>query len=304
MSLGINNSAYLTSIGADAANGLYKKSAAKGADKTEKTDASAVKKTDDSSSGVSSKYDRYIRSAENDTATTGISQTNESKLLKKAQDLLSKLREKYKDFDLYVGNTTDEQEKLSNAGSKDVSVIFSSDELEKMAESEEYANQITDKIDSAVGLMKKVTDKYSFDNTPDSEHGQITKIGITINSDGTVSMFADLQKASLKQSERIKAQQAEKKADAKKAAKEAAEKDAAEKADGKVTDKSTGKDVTKTDEAEGTETDYPEYRYDPATVKFTTVKASNVEDLVKAIKGVNWDDISPALAGDRVDFTA
>lgn len=305
MSLGINNSSFYTSLGADAVSGLYKKQQTKKTDETTKTDSAKSTSTESDSSKISSKYDRYIKSADGDTATTGISQTNEKNLSKKAQDLLSKLREQYKDFDLYVGNTTEEQEKLSNAGTKDISVIFSADELEKMANDEEYANQVTDKIDSAVGLLKKATDKYGLENTPESEHGQITKLGITLNDDGTVSLFADLQKASLKESERIKAQAADKKAAAKKAEKDKAEKDAADK-DGKVTDKSTGKDVSKSDEAEEADTDYeyPEYRYDPATVKFTTVTASNVEDLIKAIKGVKWDDISPALAGDRVDFTA
>lgn len=301
MSLGINGSTLAGVLGNQAANGIYKKSQAKGTEKSDtaaKTDSSA--KTDGSEkteSSKSSKLDRYVSSAEDKTKTLGISQTNETKLSGKAQDLLKKLRDKYKDFDLYVGNTNEEQEKLSNAGSKDISVIFSADELEKMAADESYEKKITDKIDSAVDEMKKVSEKYSFDNKPESEHGQITKIGITIGSDGTVQMFADLQKASLKQSERIKAQQAEKRADAKKAAKEDAE-DKATKADGSVKDKSTGKAVS-TDEE-----DYPEKAYDPATVKFTTVKAGNMDDLVKAIQNVNWDEISPALAGERVDFKA
>ena len=301
MSLGINSSTLVGALGNQAANGIYRKStkgteksdSASKADSSSKSDSAA--KTDDAKS---SKLDRYVSSAEDKTKTLGISQTNESKLSSKAQDLLKKLREKYKDFDLYVGNTNEEQEKLSNVGSKDISVIFSADELEKMAADDKYANEITDKIDSAVDQMKKVSEKYSFDNKPDSEHGQITKIGITIGSDGTVQMFADLQKASLKQSERIKAQQAEKRVDAKKAAKEDAK---AEKTDGSVKDKKTGKTVSDEDNVSA---DYPEKAYDPATVKFTTVKAGNIDDLVKAIENVNWDDISPALAGDRVDFTA
>lgn len=299
MSLGINSSTLVGALGNQAANGIYKKSQTRGTEKSDtaaKSDSSAkTESSDKADSAKSSKLDRYVSSAEDRTKTLGISQTNETKLSSKAQSLLQKLRDKYKDFDLYVGNTNEEQEKLSNAGSKDISVIFSADELEKMAADESYEKKITDKIDSAVDEMKKVSEKYSFDNKPDSEHGQITKIGITIGNDGTVQMFADLQKASLKQSERIKAQQAEKRADAKKAAKEDAK---ASEADGSVKDKTTGKTVS------DDEDDYPEKAYDPATVKFTTVKAGNMDDLVKAIQNVNWDEISPALAGDRVDFTA
>ena len=62
--------------------------------------------------------------------------TETKKLSKKAQDILKKLKDKYGNMDFFVSDTTDDTEarQIMSRGTKEYSVLLSSDELEKMAE--------------------------------------------------------------------------------------------------------------------------------------------------------------------------
>lgn len=132
-------------------------------------------------------------------ATTQNSEVKKPQLSTAAQQLLEKLQKTYNNMDFMVyGNGQDAKEILSQ-GTKEISVLFSSDELEKMASDEKYLKQKMQGIDGAVRMSEEINQKYGFErafgkeSTADTE---ITKIGIAFNDDGTTSFFAELEKSS------------------------------------------------------------------------------------------------------------
>ena len=202
-----------------------------------------------------------------DKSASGISAKNEAKLSKKAQDFLATLREKYGDYDFMVGNSTDDMRNLEGSGSKEFSVIFSSAELERMANDEKYANEKMQGVEGAVKMCKRINEEYGF---PNGAEGSINKITIAIGDDGSMKIFAELEKSSAKQKERIEAAK-EQKAEAKK---DAEKKEKAKKANS-----------------------------EDESVKRTTIEASSEEDLIEQLKNLDWSKISESHSGDKINFT-
>ena len=200
-----------------------------------------------------------------------VSSNSKVELSERAQKLLDKLKEKYGDrMDIMVANfsTDEEAQQIMSRGTKDYSVLISVDELEKMAESEETEQELFKKIDDATGNLEKLKEQLE-------ESGEEVKsIGISIADDGTVSYFAELEKASEKQKERIDAAKEAKQEEAAKAAKEAKK----EKLEKK-----------------------------PETVKTATVKGSSIDELLENIKKIDWNAIKEQQvvpAGGHFDFSA
>lgn len=155
-------------------------------------------------------YDSTVKSRNNyiKTGTSGKSNStnnniDQPELSDKAQALLEKLKKKYGNMDLMVADFSGDEDAKSilSHGTKEYSVLFSTEELEKMASDQKYEKEYTNKIDDAVKMSKQINRKYGFG--PDSEKGEITKFGVSFNSDGTTSYFAELEKMSDKQRERI-----------------------------------------------------------------------------------------------------
>ena len=96
---------------------------------------------------------------------------------------------------------------------------------------------------------------------------KITKFGISFNSDGTTTFFAQLEKSSASQKEYLEKLQ---------------EKKAAEK-----------KEAKKKEQSKQTE------------VRKTTVQANSKEELLDKIKNIDWDSIKPEenKIGGRFDFS-
>lgn len=107
---------------------------------------------------------------------------SENKLSAKAQEYLKKLREKYKDYDFIVADEGDDKEGLASASDKEYSVMISSDELEKMADDEEYSNKMLGQMESAIDASKKISDEY----------GYIKQMTIDILGDGNIRFLAEL----------------------------------------------------------------------------------------------------------------
>ena len=195
------------------------------------------------------------------------------KLSDKAQALLDKLKKKYDNMDFMVAENTDDAKSILSRGTKEYSVLFSASELEKMAEDEdvekEYISKLENATDEKEGLASLLGD----------DKNNVSRIGISFNADGTTSYFAELEKTSEKQQERIEKAR-EKRADEKKAA----EKTAADK-----------KNAEKLEETYG----------EKPSVKRTTVEASTKEELLQKIADVDWDKVSEidAAEGSRFDFT-
>lgn len=159
------------------------------------------------------------------TGTNRTKNTEPAKLSRGAQKVLDELKKKYGKMDFMVAdfNGDEEAKEILSRGTKEFSVLFSSDELEKMAEDENYKEKNFGRIEEAVKMSDRINAR--FDVSQDSDSAEVKKVGISFNSDGTTSYFAELEKSSAQQRERIE-QSREKRAEEKKASekKEAAKK--------------------------------------------------------------------------------
>ena len=203
--------------------------------------------------------------------TNDISGKNEANLSKKAQDFLKNLREKYGDYDFMIGNSTDDLKALSKTGSKEFSVIFSSAEIERMANDEKYAEEKMQGVAGAVKMAKRVAEEYGF-GSASGENGVINKIGVTVDDSGKMKLFADLEKTTSKQRERIEANR-EKRAEEKKSADKAKKKN-------------------------------PYEKNDKPSVKRARIEADTEEEFIDKLKNLDWSKIEDSHSGDRVNFTA
>lgn len=131
---------------------------------------------------------------------TKTDETGKTKLSKKAQALLEKLRQTYGNMDFMVADfdSGEEAQKILARGTKEFSVLFSSEELEKMASDETYEKECLDRIEGAVRMSEQINQEYGFSSASgeNAEQGEIARMGVSFQKDGTVTYFAELQKAS------------------------------------------------------------------------------------------------------------
>lgn len=146
----------------------------------------------------------------------------ETQLSEKAQTLLKKLRETYGDMDFFVADFSkgdNAKDILSKAG-KEFSVILTVEELEKMASDEKYEKEYMGRVQGARRMSEQINKEYGFTSTfgEAASRTKVSKIGISINEDGTTTFFAELEKSSQQQRERIENAREEKLAERKKQA--------------------------------------------------------------------------------------
>lgn len=123
-----------------------------------------------------------------------------TKLSQKAQALLEKLQKTYKNMDFMAAdykNGTEAGDILSR-GTKEFSVLFSPEELEKMASDKKYEKEYMAKIQGAVQMSDQINRQFGFESGlgKNAESSQLTKVGMSFNSDGTTTLFASLEKQS------------------------------------------------------------------------------------------------------------
>ena len=151
-------------------------------------------------------------------------------------------------------------------------VIFSKEEMEKMASDPKYYAEKMHSIEGALRMSDEINAQFGFERTFGKTNGnadadtKITKFGISFNSDGTTTFFAQLEKSSASQKEYLEKIQ-EKKAEEKKEAKK----------------KEQSKQIE---------------------VRKTTVQENSKEELLDKIKNIDRDSIKPEenKIGGRVDF--
>ncbi len=134
---------------------------------------------------------------------------NNVKLSERAQALLEKLRKIYKDMDFMVADyeSGEDAKEILSRGTKEYSVLFSSEELEKMASSEKYEKEYISRMEGAVRMSEQINKENGFTSALGKNVGEgvINRIGIAFNKDGSTSFFAELEKTTAKQRERIEA---------------------------------------------------------------------------------------------------
>lgn len=190
-----------------------------------------------------------------ETKTEKEEKTNKSNtvnLSKKAQNLLKELKKKYGNMDFIVANYENEEEAASylSRGTKEYSVLIDPESLEEMASDTKTKEKYMSLIDEATENLSDVKEQLG------EEGNDVTRLGVSIGKDGTVSYFAELEKSSAKQRERIEKAQEEKREE-------------------KRTEKRTGKE---------------ERNYYNGT-KRTRVTASSTDELVEKIEQVDWSKI-------------
>lgn len=210
-------------------------------------------------------------------AATQTGSIGEAGLSKGAQALLEKLRKSYGDMDFMVADFDkgDNAKDILSRGTKEVSVIFSSSELEKMASDEKYEKEYMERVQDALRMSEQINREFGFTSAFGEKSGssEISRIGISFNSDGTTSFFAELEKSSARQREHI-----EKAREEKRAARKEQEKERLEN----------------------------RYLREDTGVKRTTVQADSMEELLEKIRGVDWDSVraeNRPQSGGRFDFT-
>lgn len=212
-----------------------------------------------------------IQSAKADSAKSASASKGDKKapeLSRAAQKLLKELQKSYKNMDFIVADyeTDEEAAALLSRGKEEYSALISADELEKMAADENVKKKNLEILDGAVSRLDEMKTKLG-DKADD-----VTRIGITIGDGREVSFFAELEKSSAKQRERIEKQREDRKEEAK--------------------------------DAKKTEAD--EYRaHGKNAEKRTTVFASTVEELAEKIANVDWNTIKEETynpTGQKFDF--
>lgn len=193
-------------------------------------------------------------------------------LSNRAQKLLKEMQKTYGNMDFMVADYETEEEAASylSRGKNDYSVLLTPEELEKMAADEDYKKQNLKTLDDAVAKLGEMKQQLG-------EKGEdVKRVGIAIGDNGEVSYFAELEKVSEKQRERIDRQRESRKDEA---------------ADAK---KKAEQDKLK------------ESGFLHGGVKRTMVFASSAEELSKKISQVNWNRIKEedyAPVGNRFDLT-
>ena len=182
-------------------------------------------------------------------------QVDEKKLSAKAQDFLKKLQEKYDNYDFVIADNVDDPQSFSKQSDRGYSVILSTEEIERMAEDEEYAEKVMGQVDKAVGVIDKVAEEKLEDGV------NFSSLAVSIDDESNMKLFAGLEKMSEEQQERLE----------KLKEKRAEEKQNAEK---------------NSEEDESTEEE------ETFSVKSANVEANSVEELLEKIFSIDWEKIS------------
>lgn len=203
------------------------------------------------------------------------SEDSQVKLSRGAKRLLEELRKTYSNMDFMVADyeTEEEAQGYLSRGTKEYSVLIDPETLEEMAAD----GKVKEKY---MGILKDATDKFSAFKDRLKEEGKedtVVHFGVSIDKNGTVSYFAELEKMSEKQRERIA-----------QAKEERAEEDKNKQADRA--------------HAGAKREDF----IAPDSQKRTRVTANSMEELFDKIMSVDWDAVkneSQQKSGGRFDFS-
>ena len=229
--------------------------------------------------GTVDKKKETAKTTENDKVKKNVTESiAEKNLSKEAQKMLKDMRGSRTDMDFMVADfeNGDNAKDILAQSDKEYTVIFSKEEMEKMASDPKYYAEKMHSIEGALRMSDEINAQFGFERAFGKTNGiensadtdtKITKFGISFNSDGTTTFFAQLEKTSASQKEYLEKIQ---------------EKKAAEK-----------KEAKKKEQSKQTE------------VRKTTVQANSKEELLDKIKNIDWDSIKPEenKIGGRFDFS-
>ena len=120
------------------------------------------------------------------------------KLSTEAQEYLEKLKSKFSNVDFIVADFSSDEEaqKYLDKGKGEYNCVITPETIEKMAKDEDERAKFEGIIEKAIGELPQIREELG----EDSE--KVTKLGISVDSDGNVSYYA-LIKESLKKNENV-----------------------------------------------------------------------------------------------------
>lgn len=210
----------------------------------------------------------------------------------KAKDYYSKLKAKFGNMEfIAVGSDMKERVKANAAsyGNANKMVVLIDDaKLEQMANDEAFRK----KYEGIIAMSSaKLTEAK---NSLTASGAGVKNFGMSVNSDGTGSFFATVEKASADQTKRIEKKQAEKKA-AKAKEKKLAEKKAQEKRLEKAKEE---KKAEKAEMAKKTDSVDEEEMIAGDEKEYVKIEANSMEDLVNKISQYAYDRSANSVMTD------
>ncbi len=138
------------------------------------------------------RQDKTDKTEKEDTAQT-------AKLSKKAQSVLDALVAKYGENTSFIVQnfkSAEEAKDILSDSSSEFSVLLTPDELEKMADDKGYMKEKLDSIDGAMRMSEQINAQFGFTSADKNAlvRGDISKIGVSFDSDGKMTLFADLER--------------------------------------------------------------------------------------------------------------
>lgn len=227
----------------------------------------------------------------------------EEKLSPKAKEFLAKLREQYGDYEFLVADNVDNPLDIAGPSDKSYFVMLSTEEIERMAEDEEYANKVMGNVDSGVHTLQDIQESGEL-----GEGVRFSRLGISFDADGNMKLFAELERFTEKQEE-IRQEAAEKREEDKKLAARDHSKAPPNRPKLPNQQELMGAIRIHTENRE-----YPNenawkllqpeladgvshkgingehHSQDNAPVKTVRLQAGSVEELMELIKNINWDE--------------
>lgn len=212
--------------------------------------------------------------------TSKTDKNSQVQLSDRAKKLLEELKKTYGNMDFIVADYESDEEAAQylSRGTKEYSVLIEPELLEEMAADAETKEKYLGILDEATGKLADMKTQLG------DKADEVTRLGVTIGKDGMMTFFAELEKVSERQKERI-------------------EKAKEEKAENKAVSEKKKDDKTvsekETEEIKNSKTISEKS-------KKTTVYASSVEELLEKIQNVDWSQVKAAevpVTGSKFDCT-
>ena len=151
-------------------------------------------------------YDSQVQNKKTNSTKKTQSKDKEVNLSDRAKELLKELKKTYGDIDFIVAsyNSDEEADSYLANGTKEFSVLIDPEELEKMASDDNVKKK-------NLGIIEEAREKLSdMKESLGDKKDDVKRLGVSIDKNGTVTYFADLEKMSEKQRERIEKAREEK----------------------------------------------------------------------------------------------
>ena len=119
-----------------------------------------------------------------------------------AQEYLEQLKNKYTNVDFIVADFSSDEEaqKYLATGNGEYNCVITPETIEKMAKDENERAKFEGIIDKAIGELPEIREELNEELGEDAD--KVTKLGISVDSEGNVSYYA-LIKESLKKNENV-----------------------------------------------------------------------------------------------------